>query len=94
MQAAALPNVSVKLSVGGDVVSRWTWSTEQIRRYAEHALVHFGADRVMAASNWPVVLLSGGFQEVWNGIGDLCAGLTARERAAVLGDTAMRIYKL
>ena len=94
VQAAALPNVSVKLSVGGDVVSRWKWSTEQIRRYAEHALAHFGADRVMAASNWPVVLLSGGFQQVWNGIGDLCAGLTARERAAVLGDTAMRIYKL
>ena len=88
VQAAALPNISVKLSVGGDVVSRWKWSTEQIRRYAEHALAHFGADRVMAASNWPVVLLSGGFQQVWNGIGDLCAGLTARERAAVLGDTA------
>ena len=62
-KAAAFPNISVKLSVGGDVVSRWKWSTEQIRRYSDH--VHAAlrtADRVMAGSNWPVVLLSGSFR--------------------------------
>jgi L-fuconolactonase len=48
----------------------------------------------MAASNWPVVLLSGGFQEVWRGIVDLCSGLSATERAAVLGGNAERVYKL
>ena len=94
VQAAALPNVSVKLSLGGDVVWRWKWSTEALRRYSDHVLTHFGASRVMAASNWPVVLLSGGFQEVWRGIEDLVSGLTAAERAAVMGGTAERVYGL
>src|SRR5262245_1970204 len=30
-RAAACPNMSVKLSAGGDLVARWQWSTEPIR---------------------------------------------------------------
>jgi L-fuconolactonase len=93
VRAAACPNVSVKLSVGGDIVWRWKWSTEEIRRYSDHILKHFGARRVMAGSNWPVVLLSGNFRQVWRGIEDLLSGLPAAERAAVLGGSAERIYK-
>ncbi|MGZ3409210.1 MAG: amidohydrolase family protein [Xanthobacteraceae bacterium] len=93
-RAAANPNISVKLSVGGDVASRWRWSTDQIRGYVEHVLSLFGADRVMIASNWPVILLSGSFADVWSGSKSLLAGLTPRDRAAVLGDTAVKIYRL
>ena len=93
-RAAAHPNVSVKLSVGGDVASRWRWSTEQIRRYAEHVLGLFGAERVMIASNWPVILLSGSFFDVWSGTRTLLSRLTAGDRTAVLGETAVRIYGL
>ena len=93
-RAAANPNVSVKLSVGGDIASHWRWSTDQIRQYVEHVLALFGADRVMIASNWPVILLSGSFADVWNGTKSLLSGLTSLDRAAVLGDTAMKIYRL
>jgi L-fuconolactonase len=93
-QAAGHDNVTVKLSVGLDIVLRWRWSTEAIRRYADHVLERFGPDRVMAASNWPVVLLGGSFAEVWHGITGLVAGLSAPERAAVLGGTAERVYRL
>jgi L-fuconolactonase len=55
---------------------------------------HFGAERVMAGSNWPVVLLSGSFAEVWHGIENLLTGLSASERAAVLGGTAERVYRI
>ena len=92
--AAAFPNISVKLSVGGDIVWRWPWSTAEMRRYSDHCLKHFGPNRVMAGSNWPVILLSGGFQEVWRGIVDLLSDLSASERAAVLGGAAERIYRL
>jgi L-fuconolactonase len=94
VKAAAFPNISAKLSVGGDVVWRWKWSTEEIRRYSDHVMQHFGAERVMAGSNWPVVLLSGSFAEVWHGIEDLCEGLSASERSAVLGGTAERVYRI
>ena len=93
-EAAKFPNVSVKLSVGGDIVWRWPWSIGEIRRYSDQCLQHFGARRVMAGSNWPVVLLSGGFQQVWRGIEDLLSGLRAAERADVLGGAAERIYRL
>ena len=94
VEAAACPNMSVKLSVGGDQASRWKWSTGPMRRYTDHLLRHFGPRRVMAGSNRPVVLLSGGFQQVWSGIKDLLSGLSAAERADVLGGAAERIYKL
>jgi L-fuconolactonase len=93
-RVAECPNVSMKLSAGLDIVMRWRWSTEEIRRYADHVLEHFGPDRVMAASNWPVVLLGGSFGEVWRGIEALVSGLSPSERAAVLGGTAERIYRL
>jgi L-fucono-1,5-lactonase len=93
-RAASCPNISVKLSAGGDLVARWTWSTDQIRRYVDHVLDAFGPDRIMAASNWPVVLLGGTFAEVWDGITQLISALTPAERAAILGGTAERIYRL
>ena len=93
-RAAAHENVSIKLSAGLDIVMRWRWSTDAIRRYADHVLERFGPERVMAASNWPVILLGGSFQEVWRGITDLLSGLSAGERAAVLGGTAERVYRL
>jgi L-fuconolactonase len=91
-RAAKNPNVSVKLSAGGDLVINWRWSTDGIRRYSDHVLALFGAERVMAGSNWPVVLLGGSFAEVWRGIEDLVAGLTPTERAAVMGGTAEKVF--
>jgi L-fuconolactonase len=93
-RAAACPNISVKLSAGGDLVARWQWSTDELRRYVDHVIERFGPDRVMAASNWPVVLLGGTFAAVWRGITDLIAALSTADRAAVLGGTAQRIYRL
>ena len=40
--AAALPNMSVKLSAGLALVMTWRWSTEAVRRYSDHVLDRFG----------------------------------------------------
>jgi L-fuconolactonase len=93
-RAAECPNVTMKLSAGLDIVLRWRWSNDGIRRYVDHVLGCFGADRVMAASNWPVILLGGSFQEVWRGIETLVSGLSSAERDLVLGGTAERVYGL
>lgn len=93
-RAAACPNVTVKLSIGLDIVMRWRWSTDAVRRYSDHVIERFGAARVMAASNWPVVLLAGSYADVWRGTTDLLSGLNANDRAAVLGGTAERVYGL
>jgi L-fuconolactonase len=93
-RAAALPNLSVKLSAGLALVVKWKWSTEEIRRYADHVIGLFGAERLMAGSNWPVVELGGTYAEVWQGIVDLIAKLSPTERAKILGGSAARIYGL
>jgi L-fuconolactonase len=93
-RAAEHRNVSIKLSIGLDIVMRWRWSTDAIRRYSDHALDLFSPDRVMAASNWPVILLGASYSEAWNGMTELVAGLSADERRAVLGTTAKRVYGL
>jgi len=93
-RAAEHRNVSMKLSIGLDIIMRWRWSTDEIRRYSDHVLDLFSSNRVMAASNWPVILLGGSFQDVWRGITELVSGLSADERKAVLGGTAERVYGL
>ena len=86
--------MTIKLSIGLDVLMRWRWSTEDIRRYSDHALDLFGPERVMAASNWPVILLGASYEEAWRGISALVADLSADGQRAVLGETAKRIYGL
>ncbi|HEY1362684.1 MAG TPA: amidohydrolase family protein [Xanthobacteraceae bacterium] len=93
-RAAEHRNVSVKLSVGLDIIMQWQWSTEPLRRYSDHVLDLFTANRVMAASNWPVILLGAGYEQAWNGVAELAAGLSTAERHAVMGGTAERIYGL
>lgn len=93
-RAAALPNMSVKLSAGLALVVKWKWSTEEIRRYADTAIDLFKPERVMAGSNWPVVELGGTYAEVWQGLVDLIAKLSPSERARILGGSAQRIYGL
>jgi len=92
--AAAYPNVAMKLSIGLDIIVRWKWATEQVRRYSDHVIGLFGAERVMAASNWPVILVGATFAECWGGLSDLVRGLSPAERQMVLGGTAEKIYKL
>jgi L-fucono-1,5-lactonase len=93
-RAAEHRNISVKLSIGLDVIMRWRWSTDAVRRYSDHVLDLFTANRVMAASNWPVILLGATYEECWNGTTELVAGLSVAERHAVMGGTAERIYGL
>ena len=93
-RAAEHRNVAIKLSIGLDIIMRWRWSTDAIRRYSDHVLDLFSPHRVMAASNWPVILLGASYQECWDGTTALVSGLPAAEQRAVLGDTAERIYGL
>jgi L-fuconolactonase len=93
-RAAECRNVSMKLSIGLDIIMRWRWNTDEVRRYSDHVLDLFGPHRTMAASNWPVILLGASFAECWNGITALLSNLSANEQREVLGATATRIYGL
>jgi L-fuconolactonase len=71
---------------------RWPWSTDEVRRYSDHVLDLFSPNRVMAASNWPVILLGASYAQTWEGITALVAALSPNERHAVMGGTAAQVY--
>ncbi|MFI6344227.1 amidohydrolase family protein [Streptomyces sp. NPDC050560] len=94
---AACPNVAVKVSVGIDALSAWdAWDAGALERYVRFTAEHFGPDRMMLASNWPVVLLRAGYGRAWGDLAALVAAVCPDEaaRAAVLGGTASRWYGL
>ncbi|WP_431795841.1 amidohydrolase family protein [Microbacterium enclense] len=94
---AGNPNVSVKVSIGINVLSAWAaWDASGVEPFVDHVADLYGADRLLAASNWPVVLLRTDYATAWR---DLREMLFARfddpaERAAVLGGAAVRVYGL
>ena len=92
--AAELPNLSVKLSAGLALVVRWNWNTDALRKYADYTIEQFSPDRVMAGSNWPVILLGASFAEAWRGIEAIVAERSDAERRAILGGTAAQVYRI
>jgi L-fuconolactonase len=91
---AALPNVFAKLS-GLVTEADWgSWTPEALGRYVDAAFEHFGADRLMIGSDWPVCTLAGSYRDVMNVVLAALDRRSADEREAVLGGTARRFWNL
>jgi len=70
------------------------WDLDDIRPYVDHLIACFGPERLIWGSDWPVVNLAGGYA-AWRATTDtLLGGLSAAEKAAVMGGNAMRFYGL
>jgi L-fuconolactonase len=54
----------------------------------------FGPDRCMFESNFPVERQSCSYTALWNQIKKLSGSFSSTERAAMMHDTAMRVYRL
>ncbi len=64
------------------------------RRYYEHAIETFGAQRCMFESNFPVDKLSLSYDVLWNAFKKLAAGCSEEEKDALFHGTATRVYRL
>jgi L-fuconolactonase len=64
------------------------------RRYYEHTLDVFGAQRCMFESNFPVDMVSCSYTVLWNSFKRLTANYSASEKASLYHDTAARVYRL
>lgn len=90
--AAQYPNVYAKVS-GLNTAADWhTWSANDLKPYIDYALEHFGADRIMFGSDWPVANLAGDYTKVWLETNKAIADYTEQKRAAILGGTAVKFY--
>lgn len=88
-------NVAIKMSLGLDVVRQLhEWPSAAVQPFIDHVIECFGPSRVMAASNWPVVLLGADYRSVWDYIRAALAGLDDVAQANVMGRSAARWYGL
>ncbi len=87
-------NVSCKIS-GMVTEDAWSsWSMESLRPYLDVVVEAFGADRLMAGSDWPVCLVATGYARWWQVLRSYFAAFSETERAEIFGATAIRIYDL
>jgi predicted TIM-barrel fold metal-dependent hydrolase len=104
-ELARCPNVSVKM--GGVLMTLGNFDftvaevppssqqlTELWRPFIEPCVELFGAERCMAASNFPVDKAGFGYGTVWNMFKRIFASCSAREKSMIFGGTAKRVYRL
>ena len=92
--AARFPNIFCKLS-GMITEADWqAWSTEDLRPYVDLALEHFGPERCMFGSDWPVCQLAGTYQQVHDSLAELISELSSAEQDAIWCKTAIDFYSL
>jgi L-fuconolactonase len=102
---AALPNTVCKLSgilavpapgpkQPGPVRDTQPPSVSHLRPYLDLALDHFGADRLMFGSDWPVCTLGASYDAVVATAVALTGKLSEPERAAILSGTARAVYRI
>ena len=70
------------------------WSVERLRPYVDHLLEHFGPERMIFGSDWPVVTLRAGYGEWLAAVEALLGGLERAARDLVLGENAITCYRL
>ena len=94
MLAAAHPNVYAKIS-GLNTAANWeTWTSGDLKPYIDFAIDAFGAERLMAGSDWPICTLAGSYQAVWVETNEALSGRSKPEIDAIRGGTAARLYRL
>lgn len=87
-------NVSCKLS-GMVTEADWNnWSKRDFFPYLDVAFEHFGPDRLMFGSDWPVCLVAGNYTQVKTLVEEYVDAWGEEARAKVFGANAVAFYKL
>jgi L-fuconolactonase len=91
--AAARPNLMIKLS-GLATSAGSTLSSADWQPVVEHAIAHFGSERMMLGSDWPVCTQAGDLVRVWTAQRETISGLPVGQQDDILFRTAERVYSL
>ena len=93
-ELALRPNVVCKVS-GMVTETDWSrWTPEELAPYFDVVLHAFGANRLMIGTDWPVLTLGCSYSQWWQTVEAWIGSLSGEEKAAILGETAERIYHL
>ena len=70
------------------------WTPSDFTTYLDVVLDHFGPQRLMIGSDWPVCTLAGSYADTIAVVTEYISFLSASERDAILGGNAARFYGL
>jgi L-fuconolactonase len=91
---AEFPHVFCKVS-GLVTEADWArWTPEQLRPYLDVAFDAFGANRLIAGSDWPVCTVAGDYSRTMSVLTRYLSGRPESERMAVMGGNAARCWNL
>jgi L-fuconolactonase len=91
---AASSNVYAKLSGLNTTIDRRGWGVDDLVPATSAALETFGPERILCGSDWPVALLNGDYDRVWQTTLRLVKMLAPGYEEALLGGNAARVYRL
>ena len=93
-QLAALPQrLHCKLS-GLATEANPNWTEATLKPYVAHLLDHFGPERLMWGSDWPVLNLNGSYTAWHSTARNLTSHLEKAEQDAIFGANARAFYRL
>jgi L-fuconolactonase len=94
-RAAANPRVHAKVSGLYPAVGDWSaHGPDDLRPWIDRALEAFGPERLMIGSDWPIAVLAGGYDHVWQNLVQVITGYGPDVSRSVLGRTAVAFYGL
>jgi L-fuconolactonase len=104
-ELALCPNVVVKLGGLGMPRCGFSWHeqpdpprarklVETMAPYYRFCIDVFGTERCMFESNFPVDKVSYSYTVLWNAFKLICKDCSAKEKADLFHDTAVRVYRL
>lgn len=93
-ELAKRENVYCKVS-GMVTEARWRhWKHEDFVPYLDVVFDAFGTDRVMFGSDWPVCLVSAGYEALKEITDEYISGFSGYERELFMGGNAVKFYNL
>jgi L-fuconolactonase len=93
--AAQSPTVFAKVSgLYSSTEDSGSWTPDQVRPFLDRALECFGSERLMYGGDWPISILSGGYDRVWDGLNSLFDELPTADRTNILGESASNFYRI
>ena len=93
-EAAKNPNVFAKISGLYPSNTPMNWNSERIRPFILEALDYFGSERLMYGGDWPISILSGDYERVFEGLEDIISEFSELDQQNIWSDTAKNFYAL
>jgi predicted TIM-barrel fold metal-dependent hydrolase len=93
-EISQFPNVTCKISGLVAYADPEHWAPADLRPFIDHVLEHFGWDRVMFGSDWPVCTISSTYARWVETLAALTSGAGEANQKKLFHDNAVRVYRL